>query len=206
MMSRIRVFCCSMILMLFPTLAGIAQDNSDLFTRMETLIAEKQPGWKLAKKRVYPKIEQGVYEWKKDKSSVAVHLFLYQSPEEASTRFKAMPLLYQGSGLDVRGLDMTLLRATVPKLGDENYLWEESRSQKSFGVDFRKGRVVVHTDASSIAVAEQFALQIAEAIPTFGTISRRLLTKPCAVCRVRGRRRGSERSVCAETAAVVPPD
>lgn len=171
MISRTRIFCYSMILVLFPTMSVVAQDNSDLFTRMETSIAKTQPSWKLAKKRVYPKINQGLYEWRRGKSSIAIYILVYASAEEASTRFKAMPLLYQGSGLDVRGIEMALLQATVPNLGDENHLWEATDREGVRGVDFRKGRVVVHTDASSIAVAERFALQIAEAIPT--SVSRR---------------------------------
>jgi hypothetical protein len=166
MMSRIRALSCGLILMLFPTALTLAQDNFELFRRIETLVTEKQPGWKLTKKRVHTNIGQGLYEWEKGKSYVIVHVFLYASSEEASTRYKALPLLYKGSGLDVRGLDMTVLRATVPNLGDENYLWEAAHQEGALGVDFRRGPVVVHIRASSIALAEQFALQIAEGIPT----------------------------------------
>ncbi len=167
MVNRIKMLCCGLILMLFSAGTAIAQDNSDFFNRIETSVNAKQSEWKLIKKRVYPKIAQGVYEWRRGKSSIAAYILVYESPEEASTRLKALPLLYLGSGLDVRGLDITVLRATIPNLGDENYLWEASDRERVMGVDFRKGRVVVHTNASSIAVAEQFALQIAEAIPTF---------------------------------------
>jgi hypothetical protein len=59
---------------------------------------------------------------------------------------------------------MKLLRATVPKLGDENYLWEGLYKGSVFGVDFRKGKVVVHISASSMLTAEQFAVVIAEEI------------------------------------------
>ena len=167
MVSRIKVLCCGLLLLLSPRASAcVPQDNSDLFNGIEKLVSKKQPDWNLVKKRIYVKIGQAIYEWKKGKSSVVVHIFIYDSPEEATTRFKAMPLLYQGSGLDVRGIDMALLRATVPNLGDENYLWEATDQEGTRGVDFRKGKVVVHTSASSIAVAEQFALQIAEAIPT----------------------------------------
>jgi hypothetical protein len=160
-----------LLVILFPTEAVIAQDKSELFNRIERSVNEKQSEWKLIKKRVYPKIAQAVYEWRSGKASVAVYILVYDSSEEASMRLKALPLFYQGSGLDVRGSDITVLKATVPNLGDENYLWEASDRQRVMGVDFRKGRIVVHTNAPSIAMAEQFALQIAEAIPS--SVSRR---------------------------------
>jgi len=133
------------------------------------LVTEKQqPGWKLVKKRVYPKIAQLLYEWKQGKSFAVVHVFIYTSSEEASTRFKALPTLLKVGGIDTGGIDMTVLQAKVPGLGDENFLWEGFYTERLFGVDFRSGRVVVHTSASSFSVAEQFALQIAEAIPPPG--------------------------------------
>src|SRR6267142_5135309 len=101
MVNRKKILCCGLIVILFPTEAVIAQNNSDLFDRIERSVNEKQPGWKLAKKRVYPKIQQRIYVWEKGKSIVGVHIFVCDSSEEASTRFKALSLLYQGSGLDM---------------------------------------------------------------------------------------------------------
>jgi len=151
--------------MILLSLTTIAQEKYGVLDEIESHIREKTLGWQLVKKRVHPQIGQAIYQWRKGKSSVAVHFFVYESEDVASTRFKSLPGLYQGSGLDVRGLDMIILRAKVPKLGDENYLWEESQDRRLFGVDFRKGKIVVHTAASSIATAEQFALQMAEAVP-----------------------------------------
>jgi hypothetical protein len=164
--NRVRVLGCIVLTMLLFTASGVGQSNTDSFTRIETSVAQKQPGWKLTKKRLYPKIEQGLFVWENGKSVVAIHVFLCDSADEASTRLKTLPLLYNGGGSDVASLNMTVLRATVPHLGDENFLWEAHDKEGVMGVDFRKGRVVVHTNASSIAVAEQFAMQIAEAIST----------------------------------------
>lgn len=166
MISRARVLGGTVAIVLLVTASAVGQDNPDSYTRIETLVAQKQPGWKLTKKRLYPKIEQGLFVWENGKSVVAIHVFLCGSMDDASTRLKTLPLLYNGGGSDVPSLKMTVLRATVPNLGDENYLWEASDKERVMGVDFRKGRVVVHTNASSIALAEQFALEIAEAIPS----------------------------------------
>lgn len=69
-----------------------AQDNSELFTRIVTLTTGKQTGWKLRKKRVLSDMGQGLYVWEKGKSFVMVHVFVYASTEEATTRYKALPL------------------------------------------------------------------------------------------------------------------
>ena len=148
-----------------PTVT-LAQNNSSLFSRIDRSITEKQQsGWKLIKRRSYPKIGQLLYEWKQGKSFVGVHVFVYNSSEEASNRLKALPTLLKVGGIDTGGIDMTVLRAKVPGLGDENFLWEGFYIERLFGVDFRDGRVVVHTSASSFSVAEQFAVEISRLIP-----------------------------------------
>ena len=167
MMSRIRVLGCTLTMMVLSIVPTFGQGNVDSFTQIETSVAQKQSGWKLTKKRLYPNIEQGLFVWENGKSVVSIHVFLCNSPNEASTRLKTLPLLFNGGGSDVASLNMTVLRASIPNLGDENFLWEASDRANVRGIDFRKGKVVIHTNASSIAVAEQFALQIAEAIPQF---------------------------------------
>ena len=56
---------------------------------------------------------------------------------------------------------MTLLPATIPNLGDENYTWEDCCDKRFTGVDFRKGKVVVHVNAPSIEIARRFASHVA---------------------------------------------
>jgi len=164
-MNKMKVtFWLALIVLTATTIR--AQDASTLLARIDRSISTQQhPGWKLRTKKVYPSAEQGLYDWIQGGSVVIVHLFVRPSPEEASLTFKALPDTFRSGGSDSGGFEMTVLRAKVPGLGDENFLWEGFYAQKIFGVDYRKGKVVVHTQASSIAVAEQFALQTAEAIP-----------------------------------------
>lgn len=159
-----RMLFCSLLLVMAPTVIS-AQNTSELFIRIDKSITEKpRPNWTLVKRRVYPRINQVLYEWRQSKSFVAVHVFIYNSPEEASTRFRALPMLLKTGGTDTGGIDMVVLQAKVPGLADENFLWEGSYIKRLFGVDFRSRRVLVHTSASSISAAEQFALQISEII------------------------------------------
>jgi hypothetical protein len=160
MLNKLKVLCLTLILLVFSTSPGFAQNQPDLFIRIERLVSEKHPSWKLTKRRVYRNNKYRLYSWEKGKSFLDVFLFVDESSEQALTRFKTL-----SSDLRDIGIDMTVLKATIAGLGNENYLWEGSRNERVLGIDFRKGKLVVHIGASSIAIAEEFALQIADEIP-----------------------------------------
>lgn len=188
MRNALRTLFCGLLLMLAPT-ASSAQNISELLSRIDKSITEQpRPDWKLIKKRVYPRITQLLYEWKQRKSFVAVHVFIYNSSDEASTRFKALPTLVKTGGTDTGGIDMVVLHANVSGLGDENFLWEGSYTERLFGVDFRSGPVVVHTSASSISVAEQFALQISKIVSSImQSASMRVADRNAALAHIKER-------------------
>jgi hypothetical protein len=85
----------------------------------------------------------------------------YKSTEDAANHFEGLPGFFDGDGLR-----MTVLPTTIPNLGDENYTWKDCCDKRFTGVDFRKGKVVVHVNAPSIDIAKRFASHVAELLPT----------------------------------------
>ena len=150
-----------LMIILCASTTVVAQDNTALFSRIENAIRQKAPNWKLEKMQISKNGKYVYYRWKSGKSAVTILMLVHTSSQEVAKNFNAL-----ADDLEINGLKMRRLGSSLQNLGDENYLWEGFRAQRVFGVDFRKGRIVVHTNAPSIAVAEQFALQIAEGIPS----------------------------------------
>lgn len=151
---------CFLSVFLFANPAVFAQKESPLFERIENSIKENQPQLKLERRRIANGGTSARYTWRSNSSSVYVFVFILSSSETAVQEFKALPNV-----LEADGIRMSIVHAIIPGLGDQNYLWEGVEKERRFGVDFRQGDVVVHVDASSIAMAEQFAFQVAAAIP-----------------------------------------
>jgi len=136
-----------------------SQDNSALLAQIESSIAKKEPKWKLVRK---PRTKKGDYvgfDWRSGKSTVFVFVAFYGSTEDAANHFKKLPSFFEDDGLR-----MTVLPTTIQDLGDENYTWKDCCDKRFTGVDFRKGKIVVHVNAPSIEIAQRFALHIAETL------------------------------------------
>jgi hypothetical protein len=58
-----------------------------------------------------------------------------------------------------------MVKASVPKLGDESYLWTNPGSTAWPLLTFRKGRVNVTIFAPSVEVAKRFAHHVLEQMP-----------------------------------------
>jgi len=136
------------------------QENVSCLDRIEGSIRRKKPDWKAVNRRVSRNKKYGAFRWGSGKSFVNVLIFVHDSQKEVVRTYQG--LRYDFEAL---GLDMKILEATVPHLGDENYVWEDSNDRKTTGIDFRKGNVFVHITAPTIGVAKQFALLIAEDLP-----------------------------------------
>jgi hypothetical protein len=161
MLSRLKVLFLALMLILYNTTQVSPQNKTDIFARIEKLVSDSQPDWKLTKKRAFKNNKYRHYSWEKGESSLDVLIFVGDSPEQALSRFKTLSPEFREDGINI-----TILKATVPGLGDENYLWEGNPNERLFGIDFRKGKLVFHIGASSISIAEKFALQIADEIAT----------------------------------------
>lgn len=147
----------------------LSQDNSALLAQIESSIVKTEPNWRLVRKSRTRKGDYVGFDWKSGKSSVGIFVAFYRSTEEAADHFKNLPGFFEDGGLR-----MTILPTTIPNLGDENYMWKDCCDKRFTGVDFRKGKVVVHVNAPSIEIAQRFASHVAAAL-TANTSS---ITKP----------------------------
>lgn len=116
------------------------------------------------------------FDWKSGESTVFVFVAFYGSTEDAANGLKNLPSFFEDGGLR-----MTVLPTTIPNLGDENYTWKDCCDKRFTGVDFRKGKVVVHVNAPSIEIAQRFASHVAAAL-TVNTSSITSNFIPLPVC------------------------
>ncbi len=138
---------------------ALSQGNAALLAQIESSIVKTEPKWKLVRK---PRTKKGDYvgfEWKSGKSTVFVFVAFYGSAEDAAKGLRNLPGLFEEGGLI-----MTVLPTTIPNLGEGSYTWKDCCDKRFTGVDFRKGKVVVHVNAPSIEIAKRFASHIAEVI------------------------------------------
>ena len=146
-----------LVLSLQPTV--VCQNNSALLTQIESSIAKREPKWKLVKKSRTKKGDYVGFDWKSRKSTVFVFVAFYGSVEDAANGLKSLPSAFEDGGLK-----MTVLSTTIHNLGDGNYQWKDCCDKRLTGVDFRKGKVVVHVNAPSIELAQRFASHVAAAL------------------------------------------
>lgn len=160
-MKRSTVLLSLLMFLLSISTTGRAQESASLFTRLEGSIEKKELAWKLVRKQVRKNSNSVFYEWRSGKQSVGVLILVHASLEGAIRTYKGLRFDFEA-----HGLKMVILQATVPNLGDENYLWEDDNSKEITGIDFRKGKVFVHVSTRSMETAKRFALNIADEIPT----------------------------------------
>jgi hypothetical protein len=156
-MKILRIIIISLTLL--PSLAlnlpVFAQQS--ILTRIEN--AGRGTKWRLTKWHLSRSNKLAWYSWVSGNSHVFALVFLLESSEENAKEFN----LYTPVGSDEA--DMKVLGSSAVNLGDENFLFENRYGNKNQGVVFRKGRVLVQVEASSLKEAEQLALYIADAIP-----------------------------------------
>jgi hypothetical protein len=128
-----------------------AQNNSSFFSRIDRSIARQQPAWKLVKKTIIPNANIAFYEWKSRRSSVAMFIFIKESPEATVETLENLT--------DVLGLVKSTDK--LVNLGDDNYCWKARYTKGNVGVNFRLGRFVASVQARSMADASLFAQLIA---------------------------------------------
>ena len=157
-MSKMRIIAL-VLLVLFLHANVLGQGDSTLLARIESSILKEEPRWKLVRKTSTRTEQYFGFYWKSGKSSVYVLVAFYGSPKEASNGLKNLP-----DFLEDGGLRMVVLPSTIPNLGDENFVWEDCCDKRFTGVDFRKGKVVVHVNAPSIEIAQRFASHVAKTL------------------------------------------
>lgn len=166
-MRKAKALPLVLMMALFATDRVSAQDPPVL-AQIESVIAKQEPRWKLVRRTRTRNGQYFGYDWKANKSLVGILVVFYKSSDDAALHFKGFPGFFEENGLK-----MTILPATIPNLGDENYTWKDCCDKRFTGVDFRKGKVVVHVNAPSIEIAQRFASHIAEVITANTSLTER---------------------------------
>jgi hypothetical protein len=154
-----KAVCCIWLLLGLGLAPASTQDKGSLLDGIEHSIRQAKPDWRFASKRVSKNKKHGTYRWEKGKSYVNILIFVHNSAAEATKT-------YHNFDLEAFGLKRKVLEGRVVDLGDESYAWVGSNDVTTTGIDFRKGNVFVHLTAPTIEGAKEFALLIADAVPS----------------------------------------
>jgi hypothetical protein len=145
-----------LILLLLLTAPVQAQHSLSVPLSLERAVNENSPEWKLIVVNVRKtRAENNTsFRWKREDQEVAVFVNEYDSVEE--THITPQSLLTQAARKQER----------IRDLGDEAYLLSAAQyGTPRFDIIFRKGKVRADVEAPSAALAEQFAKQLAAALP-----------------------------------------
>jgi hypothetical protein len=151
------------IFLLFACCTGssLAQEGPELFSKIDKVFKEKEPAWEVERVNegdATDPIRRSV-TFRSEAGQANVDVSIWAKEKDAREVFAADALAFG----NMRGKRM--VKAAVPKLGDESYIWTHPGSTAWPMLTFRKGRVNVTVFAPSVAVAKRFARHVLEQMP-----------------------------------------
>jgi hypothetical protein len=84
---------------------------------------------------------------------------VWKREKDAAEVFAAQSLAFDNTG------GRRMVKNSLPKLGDENYIWTHRGSTAWPMIKFRKGKVFVTVFAPSVPVAKRFAQHVLGQMP-----------------------------------------
>jgi len=152
------IFC--LLLVISSGFAQYAPAKPELFVRVERVLREREPAWKLEKitpsQTTDPLLETVVYRSRQGEASISITI--WRREQDARESFAGMAIAYD----NIRG--KAVVKRALPALGDENYMWTHRRSSKWPTIRFRKGNVEVQVFAPNVTTAKAFAAHVVEQI------------------------------------------
>jgi hypothetical protein len=151
------------IFLLFACCTGssLAQGGPGLFAKIDKVFKEKEPAWEVErvnKGDAADPVRRSV-TFRSEAGRANVDVSIWAKEKDAREVFAADALAIGNT----RGKRM--VKAAVPKLGDESNLWTNPGSTAWPLLTFRKGRVNVTVFAPSVDVAKRFAQHVLEQLP-----------------------------------------
>jgi hypothetical protein len=141
--------------------ASPAQERTELFSKIDKVFKEKEPKWEVErvnKGDTTDPVRQSI-TFRSDEGQANVDVSIWEKEKDARDVFAAAALSYDNR------MGKRMVRAAVPKLGDESYIWTHPGSTAWPMLTFRKGKVNVTVFAPSVAVAKRFAQHVLEQMP-----------------------------------------
>lgn len=140
---------------------SIAQENPELFSKIEEVFRRREPGWKV-KRNLHGQTRDPLVEsitlLRAGKRQASIEILMWRRLEDAKEVFAGQVVILDNT----RG--PTAVRRSLPNVGDENYMWTNPQSTFWPTIYFRRGRVLVSVFASTATVADRFARHVLEQI------------------------------------------
>ena len=137
--------------------ALLAQEQPELFSRIERVFREKEPAWKveqiLPHDLIYVRSREITFRSARGQAAVAVEIWVAE--KDARDVFTATSIAFDDNPLGGRRV-----KRSLPGLGDENHIWTQRGSTAWPTFKFRKGNINVLVFAPNVAIAKRFAQHI----------------------------------------------
>lgn len=158
-----RAFCAFTLVLLCSPSPIIAQDRNSLREQLVAAIKKSEKKWKLDKDTVLDGSTTVGFDvvylgWAFGTSRADALIYINPTSEDA---VKLYPTAFRGCPDCL--VKKKILEIKIPDLGDENYVWED-RDMHRAGIVFRKGRILVGIEASSIETATKLAFYVVNEI------------------------------------------
>jgi hypothetical protein len=150
------ILILNILLLIGGALTQYAPSKPELFVKIERMFQEREPAWKLEKitpgQTTDPLLETIVYRSKQGQAAISISI--WRREQDARESFAGIAIAND----NIRGKNA--VKRTLPKLGDENYMWTLRRSSKWPTIRLRKGRTEVQVFAPNVVIAERFARNV----------------------------------------------
>jgi len=147
------VICLALILVPIGTRA---QEMPALVTRLETVFGKEEPKWKL--ERPYVQLNPPVMHLKSAQGDALIYVFIMDSPKSAGEAFEGNTNAF-GNTIGARGG-----KSTLPKFGDENYMFTGFTASGTTSIHFRQGNIYIEVIAPTRVSAKRFARHVMDQI------------------------------------------
>jgi hypothetical protein len=147
--------------LLFIALCGqpsfAQRQKLELFSKVESAFKQREPAWKIEDILNQTPQHESI-TFRQGKRQAAIELDSWNTPQDAHGVFGGVVIAFDNT----RGKHA--VKTTLPKLGDENYMWTNRGSDAWPTIYLRKDRVVVTVFAPSVPIARRFAQHVLEQI------------------------------------------
>ena len=140
---------------------SIAQEQRELFSKIEEVFRRHEPGWKIERKshgQTMDPVAESITLLRAGKRQASIEILMWRRLEDAKELFAGQVVIFD----NIRG--RTAVKRSLSNVGDENYMWTNPHSTLWPAIYFRKGKVLVSVFASTLTVADRFARHVLEQI------------------------------------------
>ena len=150
------------LLLLLISLSNVvfAQAKPELFSKIERVFKENETAWKV--ERIYPgntsdPLAENIV-FRSGTEQAAIDIRLWNRAIDAQQVFAGLIIAFD------KTMGKRKVKSSLPKFGDESYIWTLPDSSAFPTFMFRKGRVYVSIFAPSTEIAKRFAQHVIDQI------------------------------------------